>query len=89
MSCKCEMLNAELWLVIFMPFFKGRRKILLSKINFFLKSVQKRLPKRKKFYIIIADFERSAAFLGVMRNHAAGYERFVNNGGKVLNERNY
>ena len=33
---------------------------------------------------MIADFERSAAFLlGVMRNHAAGYERFVNNGGKV------
>ena len=33
---------------------------------------------------MIVDFERSAAFLlGVMRNHAAGYERFVNNGGKV------
>ena len=46
--------------------------------------MQKRLPKRRKLYIIIADFERSAAFLGVMRNHAAGYERFVNNGGKVL-----
>ena len=32
---------------------------------------QKRLPKRRKLYIIVADFERSAAFLlGVMRNHA-------------------
>jgi large subunit ribosomal protein L19 len=42
------------------------------------------LPRREKSYIIIVDFERSAAFLGVMRNHAAGYERFVNNGGKVI-----
>ena len=42
------------------------------------------MPRVKKSYIIIVDFERSAAFLlGVMRNHAAGYERFVNNGGKV------
>ena len=46
--------------------------------------MQKRLPKRTKSYIIVVDFERSAAFLGVVRNHAAGYERFVNNGGKVL-----
>jgi hypothetical protein len=46
--------------------------------------MQKRLPNRPKSYIIIVDFERSAAFfLGVVRNHAAGYERFVNNGGKV------
>ena len=30
------------------------------------------------------DFERSAAFLGVMRNYTAGYERFVNNGGMSL-----
>ena len=30
------------------------------------------------------DFERSAAFLGVMRNYTAGYERFVNNGGISL-----
>ena len=42
------------------------------------------MPRVKKSYIIIVDFERSAAFLlGVMRNHAAGYERFVNYGGKV------
>ena len=46
--------------------------------------MQKCLPKGKKTYIIYHDFERSAAFyLGVMRNHAAGYERFVNYGGKV------
>ena len=45
--------------------------------------MQKRLPKAEKYYIIIVDFERSAAFLGVMRNYTAGYERFVNNGGKV------
>jgi large subunit ribosomal protein L19 len=48
--------------------------------------MQKRLPKLKKSYIIVFDFERSAAFfvyLGVVRNYAAGYERFVNNGGKV------
>ena len=44
----------------------------------------KRLPKTGKSFIIVVDFERSAAFLGVMRNHAAGYERFVNNGGKVI-----
>ena len=42
------------------------------------------MPKADKSYIIVVDFERSAAFLGVMRNHAAGYERFVNNGGKVI-----
>ena len=42
------------------------------------------MPKRRKSNIIDADFERSAAFLGVVRNHAAGYERFVNNGGKVI-----
>ena len=42
------------------------------------------MPKTGKSYIIVVDFERSAAFLGVMRNHAAGYERFVNNGGKVI-----
>ena len=51
--------------------------------------MQKRLPKGVKSYIIFADFERSAAFLGVMRNYTAGYERFVNNGGKVKHERNY
>ena len=42
------------------------------------------MPKAGKSYIIVVDFERSAAFLGVMRNHAAGYERFVNTGGKVI-----
>lgn len=42
------------------------------------------MPKLIKSYIIIVDFERSAAYSGVVRNHAAGYERFVNNGGKVL-----
>lgn len=45
--------------------------------------MQKRLQRSVKSYIIDVDFERSAAFKGVMRNHAAGYERFVNNGGKV------
>ena len=62
---------------------KNAKKSFLEK-KFFHKSMQKCLPKREKLYIIFADFERSAAFLGVMRNHAAGYERFVNNGGKVL-----
>ncbi len=32
---------------------------------------------------MITDFERSAAFLGIVRSYAAGYERFVNNGGKL------
>ena len=43
------------------------------------------MPLGEKLYIIVPDFERSAAFLclGVVRNHAAGYERFVNYGGKV------
>ena len=36
-----------------------------------------------KSYIIDVDFERSTAFSGTVRNRAAGYERFVNNGGKV------
>jgi len=46
--------------------------------------MQKCLLNGEKLYIITVDFERSAAFLlGVVRNHAAGNERFVNNGGKV------
>ena len=50
------------------------------------KVMQKRLQKSKKSFIIMFDFERSADFLGnlgVARSYAAGYERFVNNGGKV------
>ena len=42
------------------------------------------MSKRKKSFIIIVDFERSAAFLGKTRSFAAGYERFVINGGKSL-----
>jgi large subunit ribosomal protein L19 len=42
------------------------------------------LQKTKKSFIIIVDFERSAAFLGKTRSFTAGYERFVNNGGKSL-----
>ena len=61
---------------------RKREKNIKEKIKM-QKVAQKRLPKTGKSYIIIDDFERSAAFLGVVRNHAAGYERFVNNGGKV------
>ena len=66
---------------------KKNQKKKKKKIRFFYKYAQKRLPKMKKSYIIFADFECSAAFKGVVRNHAAGYEHLVNNGGKVLHER--